>query len=175
MLLLLSQGNTDAFAKVFELYKDRVYRVAMQYLKSQVLAEEIVQDTFLRLWDKKGLLPEVINFDAWFMTFCRNYIINYLRRMAYESSVREQWVSELPQTGEDADYPIRQAQYDDLLQEVLGRLSDQQREVYTLAREQKLTYEEIGKKLSISPNTVKTHMARALRSIREFFTEQGLI
>ena len=172
---LLSQGNTDAFVQVFNQYHDRIYRVAMQYVKSQALSEEIVQDVFMKLWEKREALSQVLNFEAWFITLSKNYILNYLKRMANERNIREKWISEVPQTEEKTDHHIRHAEYTQLMEQALDNLSEQQRMVYTLAREQKLSYEAIGKELSLSPNTVKTHMSRALQSIRAFFKQQDLI
>ncbi len=172
---LLSEGNTDAFVQIFNRYRDRIYLVAMRYVKSQVLSEEIVQDIFMKLWTNRESLSEVLNFEAWFLTIAKNYILSYLKRMAMERTVREKWIEEVPQTEETTDHRIRHAEYSQLLQQALDNLPAQQRLVYTMAREQKLSYKAISKELSLSSNTVKTHMARALQSIRTFFKQQGLI
>ena len=82
-------------------------------------------------------------------------------------------IPELGQTENSADFKIRDAEFAILYKKALDTLPSQQRTIYKLAKEEGLTYELIGKQLAISPLTVKTHMARALASIRMFLKKQG--
>ena len=70
---------------------------------------------------------------------------------------------------------MQSAQYNELLQKAIAHLPEQQQKVFTLARYEQLTYIEIGEHLDISPLTVKTHMSRALDSIKNFFADYGIV
>ncbi|HWK06734.1 MAG TPA: RNA polymerase sigma factor [Puia sp.] len=175
LLLQLAEGNESAFTILFGQYQDSIYKTAYWYLKSHAQAQEIVQEVFLKIWQKRGDLGEVRFFKTWLLTLARNYIIDYMRKLASESAARDRWGKEAPSQENGADYKARQSQYQHLLEEAVKGLSPQQKSIYKLAKEQGLSYEEIGVRLSLSPLTVKTHMARALGSIRHFLKAHGEI
>jgi RNA polymerase sigma-70 factor (ECF subfamily) len=173
VLNLLSQGSEYAFQLVFDSYKNRVYNLALTYLKSPILAEEIVQDTFLKLWFQRQNLGGIHSLEAWLLTVSKNLTINYLKKIAHEWGAKNDFVPKHEQTENNTDFKIRAAESTLLFKKALDTLSSQQRTIYQLAREEGLTYDRIGEKLSISPLTVKTHMARALASIRQFLKQHG--
>ena len=105
----------------------------------------------------------------------RNLTLNSLKKISHEWLAREKWVREQAPSENSTDYKVLNAQYQQLLEQAIGRLSPLQQQVYRLAREQGLSYKEIGGQLSISPLTVKTHMARAMASIRTFLQENGIV
>jgi RNA polymerase sigma-70 factor (family 1) len=172
VLNLLAEGSEYAFQLVFDSYKNRIYNLALTYLKSPVLAEEIVQDTFLKLWFQRQNLAGVNSLEAWLVTVSKNLTINYLKKIAHEWGAKKDLISGLVEN--NTDFKVRHAESALLFQKALDALPTQQRTIYQLAREERLTYERIGEKLSISPLTVKTHMARALASIRMFLKKHGV-
>jgi RNA polymerase sigma-70 factor (family 1) len=173
VLNLLAQGSEYAFQLVFDSYKNRVYKLALTYLKSPVLAEEVVQDTFLKLWFQRQNLAGINSLEAWLLTVSKNLTINYLKKIAHEWGAKKDLAPAHEQIENRTDFKVRDAEFTILFQKALDTLSTQQRTIYKMAREEGLTYELIAKKLSISPLTVKTHMARALASMRLFLKKHG--
>jgi len=171
----VSQGDEDAFAALFEHYNDSVYKTAWYYLKTHDLAQEIVQEVFIKVWNKKSDLKQVLSFYPWLSTLAKHYIIDYLRSMSAKAATQQAWADDLPVEDNSADHKARTSQYERLLEKAVQQLPTQQRKIYSLARGEGLTYEEIGQRLSLSPFTVKTHMQRALSSIREFLRGHGEI
>ena len=144
VLILLSQGSEYAFQLVFDSYKNRIYNLA-----------------------------GINSLEAWLLTVSKNLTINYLKKIAHEWGAKKNLIPANEQIENSADFKVRDAEFTVLFQKALDMLSTQQRSIYQLAREEGLTYDQIGKKLSISPLTVKTHMARALASIRLFLKKHG--
>ena len=173
LLRLVARGDADSFRLLFNAYNDRVYKTAYQYLKSYDLAKEVVQEVIIKLWDKKETLAEVDHFKTWLQTLSKNHIIDFMRRLEAQDSARRKWADGVGHMENTTDYKVRNAQYDRLLEEALGKLSDQQRAVYKLSKEKGLSREQIAAELAMSPNTVKTHMQRALSSIRDFLKDHG--
>lgn len=173
LLALLREGSEYAFQLIFDRYRNRVYQVAMFYVKSPALAEDIVQDVFLKIWFQRRQLPELISFESWLYTLTRNFTLNCLKKLAHEWKARASWTRNARQFDEDADHKLLNAQYRDLLQQAIRQLPEQQQKVFLLAREKGLSYEAIAGELSLSPFTVKTHMARALSAIRTFLQRHG--
>ncbi len=172
---LLSQDSEYAFQLIFDRYRNRIYQLAMLYVKSPAIAEEIVQDTFLKLWFQRKNLASIRSFEPWLFTVCKNCTLNYLKKIANEWKAREKWKGLHPLSANTTDHKLLNAQYDELLFKAVARLPTQQQHIYRLAKEQGMSYDAIGQKLSLSPLTVKTHMTRALRSVRDFFSRHGEI
>jgi RNA polymerase sigma-70 factor (family 1) len=173
LLSLLEQDSEYALQLVFDRYRNTIYKVAMIYVKSPVIAEEIVQDVFLKLWFQRKHLTELRSLESWLFTITKNLTLNCLKKIGYEWTAREKWVKQNDLSENNTDYKILNDENQLLFQQAIKNLSPQQQEVYKLAKEQGLSYEAIGKQLSISPLTVKTHMARALAAIRVFLRQNG--
>jgi len=173
LLRLVARGDEESFRVLFNDYNDRVYKTAYQYLKSYDLAKEVVQEVFIKLWQRKETLAEVEHFKTWLQTLTKNHIIDFMRKLDAQDNARKKWADGAGDTENTTDYKVRNAQYERLLEEALGKLSDQQRAVYRLSKEKGLSREQIATELSMSPNTVKTHMQRALSAIRDFLKDHG--
>ncbi len=173
LLSLLSQDSEYAFQFIFDRYRNKIYKVAMMYVKAPVVAEEIVQDVFLKLWYQRKNLTEIRSLENWLFTLTRNLTFNCLKKIAHEWTAREKWIEQNILSENTADQKLVNKEYQQLLQQAISNLSEQQKEVYRLGKEEEFSYEDISKHLSISPLTVKTHMARALASIRQFFHQHA--
>jgi RNA polymerase sigma-70 factor (ECF subfamily) len=173
LLALLAGDSEYAFQLVFDRHRNHIYKVAMLYVKSPAIAEEVVQDVFLKLWMQRKNLSEIRSLESWLFTLTKNITLNYLKKLAHEWTARSKWVKQNRQSESTTDYKIRSSESRQLLQQAIDSLPEQQQKIYRLAKEESLSYEEISQKLSISPLTVKTHMARALASIRSFLLQHG--
>ncbi|SEW54232.1 RNA polymerase sigma factor [Chitinophaga arvensicola] len=167
MLELLAKGSEYAFTELFSRYRTKVYSVAFRFLRSQAAAEEVVQDVFLKCWLKREALTEVKNLDAYLKTVTRNLVLNRFRKLANEAAAQQE-LSRRDIMVNDTDHLILDHQYQEIIQAALGQLPPQQREVYRLAKEEGLSHEAIAARMQISTVTVKSHMARALQSIRRY-------
>jgi RNA polymerase sigma-70 factor (ECF subfamily) len=175
LLSLLAQDSEYAFQLIFDRYRNHIYKVSMIYVKSPILAEEVVQDVFLKLWFQRKNLQNIRSLESWLFTLAKNLTLNCLKKIAHEWTVREKWIKSNELSDNTTDYKVINAQYQLFLRQAIDNLPPQQRQVYNMAKEQQLSYEAIGKQLSISPLTVKTHMARALAAIRFHLKQNGIL
>jgi RNA polymerase sigma-70 factor (ECF subfamily) len=166
MLDLLIQGSELAFAQLFDRHHRKVYNTALGFLKSADLAEEIVQDVFMKVWLKRAEFRAVKNVDAYLASMTRNLILDRLKKAAYETSGLKAFTASFPNYTDTTDHLLRNRQCERLLQEAVALLPPQQQLVYRLAKTDGLSHEEIASRLDISRLTVKKHMATALQSIR---------
>ena len=163
---LLANDSEYAFKILYEKYSNRIYKLSLRYLKSPVLAQEIVQDVFLKLWFERRNMQWDKPVEAWLVTVAKNKLINQFRKMANEWNTSYS-VDNLASTERDeSDSKIMNAEFEQQLHLMLNRLPQMQKQVLHFAKDEGLSYSEIGSKLNISPLTVKTHMARALDKIR---------
>lgn len=171
LLNQVAQGDESAFRIVFDHYRDAIYAFALKVTRHESIAEEIVQDVFMKIWINRSGLPAVRELTDFLYIIARNHTYNSLRRLARERKLRLNTTDNLNIPGASAEATILQRDYDRLLLQAIDRLSPQQKLVYTLGRQQGLTREEIAAQLQISPETVKVHMAQALKSLRAYFKD----
>jgi RNA polymerase sigma-70 factor (ECF subfamily) len=172
VLFAVSTGDQKAFAALFSRYKDRVYTIAFTYTESRTIAEEIVQDVFMRVWKNRPRLKEINNFSSWIHVIARNRALTELRKIAREGERKEELISYWPAEVSDAEQKLQDNSMEELLEKALTRLSPQQRKVFVLTRLQGHTRMEVAEMLHLAPATVSVHLAIALRSIRAFLTNQ---
>jgi RNA polymerase sigma-70 factor (family 1) len=166
ILTLLEGGSEFAFVQIFDRYRPRIYKTARQFLKSPELAEEIVQEVFMKLWLRRATACEIEKLDAYLFTMARNLTLDTLRKQAYEAGEARRMAVGMDMIGNASDEPLLESQYTELLQEAVSLLPPQQQQVFRLAKVEGLSHEAIAAQLNISRLTVKTHMAKALQSIR---------
>lgn len=164
----VAQGDEKAFRAVFDHYRDAIYSFALKVTRRETMAEEIVQDVFIKIWINRGGLPGVRHFGNFLYIIARNHTFNSLRKLAKEKITGE-FPDQLAEAGVSAETTVLQYDYEKLLQQAIAQLPPQQKLVYTLSRQHGLTREEIAAQLQLSPGTVKAHLAQALRSIRLYF------
>jgi len=169
LLQLLAQDSEYAFAIIFDKYKKRVYNTAFLFLKSAEAAEEVVQEVFLRLWQKRTSLPDIDYLNSFIKTMAYNLMVDQFRKTTLEKDYKKALPPHDPVV-DDTDHKVRDYESVRLLQMAIGTLPQRQKQVYELARLKGLSQEQIAAELSISKNTVKVHMSAALQAIRAYLS-----
>lgn len=165
-LELLAQGSEHAFTRLFDHYRRRIFSVALRFLKFRELAEEVVQEVFLKVWMRREQLVKMHNFEGYLFVMTRNQIFDGIKDLAKESTTKKELAIRI-QRLDGADHALLEKQYDELLYDVVSQLSPQQQQIFRLAKMQGLSHQAIAEQLHISKLTVKTHMAKALQRIRQ--------
>lgn len=173
LLAMLSEDSHYAFQLLFDRYKNHIYKVAMMYVKSPMIAEEVVQEVFMKVWLNRKQLFAIQSFESWLFTVSKNTVLNYAKKLASEWKASHRFSEQYEQSEDVTDHKVRNNQYAELIHKALQQLPRQQYVIYKMAKEEKLSYAEIGKQLQISPLTVKTHLSRALNTLRIYLREHG--
>lgn len=173
LIALLADDSEYAFQLLFDRHRNRIYQTAIRYLKSPVLAQEVVQDVFLKLWFERRNIRQDLPLEAWLFTIAKNNLLNRLKKLATEWKALKDLKFLGIQSVNNTEDTLQDIQYKELLQKAIKTLPEQQRTVFLLARTEHLTYIQIAEKMAISPLTVKTHMSRALNSIKAYFVSSG--
>jgi RNA polymerase sigma-70 factor (family 1) len=166
LLILVSQNSEAAFRQLFDLYWNKIYSVAFALTKSKMISEEIVQDVFLKVWTKRTELPALDNFDAFLFIVARNHIYNVLRKKSVEPVLSHPAPPCLDNAGPEQVFCAKETLQ--LVEQAVALLPDQQQAVFRLSRNEGLDYNTIALQLGISRSTVKNHMTKALRFLRQY-------
>lgn len=169
----LRRGDATAYATLFSAYYQRLCRYAMRFVHDEDATEDLVQDCFLRLYERReALTPTSIS--SLLFTMVRNRCLNYLKHQVlvdgYQvDAVRQREGSEqlyaLDMTG-DADATLV---YDDLkrqLDAIIASLPPRTREVFAMSRNEGMKNKEIAAALGISEKVVEKHITKALAAMR---------
>ena len=167
------KGNKKAFEILFRTYYQRLCAYAVSFVSQNDVAEDIVTEVFLKLWEKRETLNINDSVSSYLFRAVKNACINFLTREKTKlHTISENEVNLL---NLKIKYPISDnIPLTDLIEEELAerikeeieKLPDQCREIFYLSRFEKLSHKEIAKKLGISENTVKVQIYRALIKLR---------
>jgi|SRR5690554_1358822 len=119
----ISEGNEQAFQLIFKRYYPRMLSFAGKVVKSPHVAEEIVQEVFIRLWEQREVLTEIRNPENYFFIVMRNHAFNYLRAAANEQNRREQLWEALEQRAADASTSLETQEAEQFFEKILSQLS----------------------------------------------------
>ncbi len=175
LLLMLGNDSAYAFQQIFDKYKDHIYKVAMSYVKDKHLAEEIIQDVFTKVWTHRHSLLELRSFEAWLYTVSKNRIYDYNKKKIADWKAHLGYHSQKSETVNDSERLLQSKEYKELLHIAQQQLTDQQLLVFKLAKEEHMSYKQIAAQLNLSPLTVKTHLARAMNTLKNHLLKNGEI
>ncbi|MFT4093766.1 MAG: RNA polymerase sigma-70 factor [Niabella sp.] len=163
----ISEGNEEAFRKLFEHSRDRLHVFVLKMVKKREVAEEIVLDVFTRLWQRKDIVNEVRDIENFLFKAASNRAIDFLRA-ANKDKVLKDVIWEEIQIA-DAINPadvMTTKKLQEKVEQLIGALPPQRQLIFQLSRDEGLSYEQIASRLDISKNTVRNQMIEALKFIR---------
>ncbi len=166
LLLKVANGDEHAFSELFNTHHQLLGAHIFRITDSVELAEEVVQDVFLKIWMSRETLTTVQNFRAYLFVISKNHALNCLRKVAKER-IHQKTLEEniLPFATEEN--PGLDGYYS-LLDEAIDHLPPQQQKVYLLSRHNRLKYDEIASQMGLSRETVKKYLQGATHSITAF-------
>lgn len=142
--------------------------------RSDAVAEEIVQETFVAIWQKRGLLKDIHHPDAYFFTALYRKVYRHYKKLALDRKATKHIAGTWATQDETGDVVLLQ-ESQRLVNEAITRLPQQQQLVFRLSRQHGLSRDQIAAQLNISPNTVRNHMADAIKSIRAYLKKAALL
>ncbi|SEN85195.1 RNA polymerase sigma-70 factor, ECF subfamily [bacterium A37T11] len=163
----IAAGNEKAFRIIYDRYRKKVYTYALKIIKSEDLAEDILHEVFLKLWQQEQN-REIADLDSYLRVVTRNYTLKVLRRKQLEAKVNKEMFCNWNEGHHETEEHIQLKETQQLLNEAINKLPAQQKLAYQLCREEGLKYEEAAERMAVSKLTVKTHMQLALRFVRTY-------
>lgn len=172
LIQLVLAGNQQAFAALVKKYRSNIFTTALQLLHNRHLAEEVLQDVFLKVWLQRSSLTEIDNFPAWLNTVARNTIYSAFKRAMKEKILPVEDLENSLDAGYNTADPLLEKEYTQLLHTAISRLPERQQQTYRLIKLQGLKRNEAAAILGISPETVKYNLDEASRKVRAYCLAQ---
>lgn len=171
LLQQIAADDQKSFAIIFDHYSKVIYPFALKLTRSQDLAEEILQEVFLKIWVCRSTLPEVENLAAFLNRITRNHCYNAIRRLAHQALVAAELANTTTEEVHNTEDDVIGRDMQRSLNRAINQLTPQQKLVYTMCHQDGLKYEEVASRLNLSRSTVHTHMKLALKFIRTYFIQ----
>jgi RNA polymerase sigma factor (sigma-70 family) len=162
------RGDEDAFAQLVRRYMRKAMAVALVYMPTREDAEDVVQDTFARVYERLGSFDTMRSFGPWFFTVLRNTARNAVesRRIREHDALPESFASCEPGPYEQT----RRLELRQRIDEAVGRLPAMQRTCFTLCLVEGLSAAEAAAAVGVAESTVRVHVFRARMALQQLLS-----
>lgn len=167
----MAMGAASALEELMRRHEPRIFQFALKIVKSPELAQEISQDVFLKIWEKRTSLQSIESLPAWLFSLAKNQSLNSLKEIARRYANEEKYAAAQVESL-DGEAEI---QYNDLKKIAAGfvdQLSPQRKAIYRMKVEQGMTTTEIAAQLNLSPSTVRTQLVKSYQLLRASVSDQ---
>jgi RNA polymerase sigma-70 factor (ECF subfamily) len=169
----VAEGNEADFATLFNLFLPKLQPFILRFTRSEQAAQEIIQETFIRVWLSRDKLGEIENPGGWLFKVASNECYNYIRKSVLTNKFSHALATE-PDAVNTAHEWVDIKDLKRLVLEAVDALPAQRKKIYLMSRDQGKTIPEIAAALEISPNTVKNSLVTALKFIRDHLIKHGV-
>lgn len=175
LIMNLQKGDEVSFTKLYHLYEGQLYRYVLSIVKSPDLADDVLQEIFIKIWEQRRLLDPGRSFKTFVFTMAKNHVLNLMKRASLDDKIR----SEIFLYAEKESAPVEESfdfrETESLINQAIANLPAQQKKIFELCKMKGLTYEETAKQLSITSGTVNVQMVKSLKAIREYLNMNGVL
>ena len=171
----LKEGNQLAFSIGYKTYAAQTFSLAFKYLLNKELAEDAVQNLFLKLWLKKEEIDETKPINRYLFTMLKNDLLNTLRDSKKNIYLLEDCLSMVLELEDNSQNENLKQEQMNIIQQALEQLSPQRRKVFEMKVSGKYSNQEIADKLNLSINTIKFQYSQSLKQIRATVGELSLL
>ena len=161
----LRAGDVSAFDSLYWRYYQVVYRNIVKLTKEPVIAQDILQEVFIRLWEKRNDINYEQPVANWIFVISFNLSIDYTRKKLREEVLHRNLLASSEHT---TQYVFEYEQYYHLLKHAIEQLSPQKQKIVKLCKLEGKTYEEAAAELQISRHTVKEYLSAAMASLGDY-------
>jgi len=175
LITLLQQGNVAAFDALYYIYSPRIHHKLLQMVRQPSIAEELLQDVFVRVWERRAKIDLEKSFRSFLYTIAVNLVSDLFRRAALDRKMMQSMVAETTEFYNPFDEMNEQEQTRIFLQQALDTLPPQRRRIYTLVKIEGKSYQQVGQELGISVSTISDHVVKATKALKTYFAEHDAL
>lgn len=173
LLVKIAGGDEKAFHQLWDIYYPKLFRVALYFIRSKELSEEVVSDIFFILWQKRNMLPKIDDLDKYLYVAVKNQALQYLKKQALQNKEPiDLYTVEFFHDNDNPELQFLNNEFQALVQKAIDSLPDKCKEVFRLHFSEKLKQREIGVLLDISEKTVGIHIMNAYKRIAQYVNHE---
>lgn len=142
--------------------------LVVRLTKSDQFAKDILQDVFMKLWEQRDHLHVIGNIEAWLYRLTENKVIDFLRKIAADTRLRQKVWQQVEQEANEAEQYLAVKEYNEIIRTAIDQLPPQRKLIYRMNKEEGMDYQQIADELHLSRHTVKNQLFTAMQSVRRF-------
>ena len=173
LVTALRTGSEPAFRELFNRYGGKVFRYVMRFVPTEPVAEELIQDVFMKVWNYRENLDAAQSFNNFLFRITKNHILNYLRDTQRDVALNKEYRLSLSSFHNAVEESLIHEEYIELANKAIALLPDKRRSIFIMSRLEGKSYEQIAQALDISKDTVRLQMIKSIKSIREYLRLHG--
>ena len=168
ILLAVQSGSEKAYKELYEQWVSRLYRFVFQYLKSKDASEDVVQETFLRIWSNRANLNPDTSFKSYLFTIAYHFLLKEIRRQLNNPLMEDyvDYLNRLSTETIEVESLMCYDQFVEALEKGKQYLSPRQRTIFEMNKEYGMSIPEISEKLSITNQVTRNQLCMALKILR---------
>lgn len=174
LLSQVREGDVKAFEHIYNSYSPRLYGSIFKIVKSAGVTEELLQDTFQRIWEHRKTIDVSRSFKSYVFTIARNLVYDYFSKTSREKLLERYLQTKAQSTPTGFRHELEERESERLLEKAVHQLPPQRKLVYTLCKIEGRNYEDVSKTLGISVSTVSDHIVKATKSIKAYYLSRVL-
>lgn len=168
LLQALQQGDETAFNSLYNLHSKTLYRKIMRMVGDEEIAKELLQDLFFKLWDKRTRIDESRSIRSYLYTIAVNLVYDHFRKAAKDKTLEARLMAMSVEYYTHSEEALLAKDNQKLIEQIIHQLPPQRRQVYMLCKLDGMSYEEAAMALHISAATIRDHIVKANKTIREY-------
>ena len=171
ILKRIAQNDEDAYASLFQQFYVQLCRFSLKYVREEAISEEIVQEVFVTLWEKRRDLTIHSSLKAYLFQSVKNSSINYLNSRFAKQDFQRDYFDEKEIPVNDTQEALTYEELQQVVQQAIDHLPAKCRAIYSLSRNTGMSYKEIAEELGISIKTVENQMGIALKKLKAYLQQ----
>jgi len=167
LLIALKSGDRPAFEKIYQHYSPRIFLNILKMVKSVEDAQEILQDVFIKVWEKRALIDPEQSFKSYLFQISKFTVYNFIRKLNLDKKLKAYLSLERTELYTHIEETIACRENDQFILNAIEELPNQRRQIYKLCKIEGKSYAEVGKQLGISASTINDHIVKATKFLKQ--------
>lgn len=172
LLLALKQGNNKSFERLYAAYSPSLYWKLLKMIKVKEEADEILQDLFVKVWDRRSQIDTEQSFSAYLYKIAQRMVFDHYRKIARANKAYEQIQYDSTEIIPDVEDYIFAKETSSLIKQAVDEMPPQRKLAFQLCKIEGKSHQQAAEIMNISPNTVHNHLVLALKSIRLYLEKE---
>lgn len=163
----IKKGDRKAFKELFEYFHQGLFNYLLYKSGDSDLSEDLLQETFLKLWENRKQLDENQSVKSYLYTIANNLFLNHHRHLKIVDKHKSEYPGSMFVYSQHPHYLLEEGEFKSMLMSAINKLPDRMKEVFLMSRVESLSNREISERLGISLKTVEAHLGKALNQLSE--------
>ena len=168
----LKKGDRQSFKIVYEQYVNALHSFVVRFVKSSTIADDVVQEVFIKIWEKRESIDISKSFQAYLYTIAKNLVLNKLVQSRREISMFQTIMEAAQILSNKTEEDIYFKETTRFIKEGVDKLPPQQKNIYDLCKNQGLTYDQVAERLKLSSHTINAQMVNCLRTLKQYLVSK---